>query len=162
MLKFCSSDALCLGHHSELKKNAMKYILQYGVGELSSAYPEGYLECQRQLEEKLAHLLGTQTCLLFATKSDALHLLTASCPSYLFVESLSQTGVFGSLNISKPPHALLCVDDSYALGALGIQGMGLAAHHSGADLILGTFAGGFGSSGGYLACIPRRSATAAI
>ncbi len=152
MLNFCSSDALCLSHHSELKKNAMKYILQYGVGELSSLYPEGYLDCQRHLEEKLATLLGTETCLLFATKADALHLLTASCPSYLFVESLSKTGTFSSLDISKHPHTILCVDDSYALGTLGIQGMGLAAHHTGVDLILGTFAGGCGSSGGYLAC----------
>ncbi len=152
MLNFCSSDALCLGHNSELKKNAMKYILQYGVGELSASYPEGYSDCQRQLEEKLARLLGTQTCLLFATKADALHLLTASCPSHLFVESLSKTGVFNSLDISKHPHTMLCVDDSYALGMLGVQGMGLAAHHPGVDLILGTFAGGCGSSGGYLAC----------
>ena len=152
MLNFCSSDALCLGHHSELKKNAMKFILQYGVGELSSSYPEGYLDCQRYLEEKLAHLLGTQSCLLFATKAEGLHLLTASCPSYLLIESLSKTGVFSSLDISKHSHAIVCADDSYALGTLGVQGMGLAAHHPGIDVILGTFAGGCGSSGGYLAC----------
>ena len=47
--------------------------------------------------------------------------------------------------------AMLIIDDSYAFGALGPQGLGLAANRSDIDLIIGSFGKKAGSFGAYIA-----------
>ncbi|KKI99549.1 8-amino-7-oxononanoate synthase [Prochlorothrix hollandica] len=43
--------------------------------------------------------------------------------------------------------ALLYLDDAHGLGVLGAQGMGLASHQAGVDVVVGTFGKAFGSFG---------------
>jgi len=47
--------------------------------------------------------------------------------------------------------AFLYVDEAHATGVLGEQGMGLAAHVPGVDLVMGTFSKALGSFGAYVA-----------
>lgn len=57
----------------------------------------------------------------------------------------------GLHTLAKQHEALLCLDDSYALGVLGKEGMGLAAQKGFADLIIGNFAHACASQGAYIA-----------
>jgi len=49
-------------------------------------------------------------------------------------------------------NALLFVDDSYALGVMGAQGLGSCAQNSKVDLFSGVFSKACGTSGAYLCC----------
>lgn len=49
-------------------------------------------------------------------------------------------------------NAILYLDDAHALGVLGPEGMGLAAHQPGVDLVVGTFGKAFGAFGAFVAC----------
>lgn len=49
-------------------------------------------------------------------------------------------------------NALLYLDDAHALGVLGESGMGLAAHRTGIDVVVGTFGKAFGSFGAVVTC----------
>lgn len=51
--------------------------------------------------------------------------------------------------------ALLYVDDAHAIGVMGQQGMGLAVHQPGIDLVVGTFGKAFGSFGAFVACTQK-------
>lgn len=54
--------------------------------------------------------------------------------------------------LSKKYNTLLYVDDSYTVGVLGQEGMGLCSDHKGIDFVIGTFGKACGSYGAYLAC----------
>ena len=61
LLDFSSCDFLGLTQHPEVKKGAIKYALKYGVGALSNSTP------QCEVQTKLAHYLGKEAALLFAS-----------------------------------------------------------------------------------------------
>lgn len=69
MLNFASHDYLGLSQHPEVKKNAIKYTLRYGVGTFSAPFSSAP---QKQVEEKLAHFLGATGAVLFHTYEQAL------------------------------------------------------------------------------------------
>ncbi|WNZ25314.1 8-amino-7-oxononanoate synthase [Leptolyngbya sp. NK1-12] len=48
--------------------------------------------------------------------------------------------------------AILYLDDAHAVGVLGQDGMGLAAHRAGVDLVIGTFGKAFGTFGAFVTC----------
>lgn len=56
MLNFSSEDFLGLAQHPEVKKNAVKYVLRYGVGPSPSL--------QQEIEAKLARYLGKKEAAL--------------------------------------------------------------------------------------------------
>lgn len=68
-LSFCSHDYLALSDHSDIKKNAMKFLLQYGISSVD--YEEKYFihTTQRQLEEKLSEALLREDLLFFPSAS---------------------------------------------------------------------------------------------
>jgi 7-keto-8-aminopelargonate synthetase-like enzyme len=137
MLDFSSHDFLGLAQHPEVKKNAIKYTLRYGVGT-----PPHFLASapQQQLEEKLAHFLGFEAVTFYpcyeGAKAAVLELKAT------IVSSLAQK--------KSKDASLVCIDDSETFGVLGPRGMGLAAQQKGADLILGSFVRGGGNFGAYI------------
>lgn len=67
---FCSYDFLGLSEHPEVKKNAMKYLLQYGNGPLSINF-HGCHIAQKLLEEKWEQTLNRS--ILFFSSSAWMH-----------------------------------------------------------------------------------------
>ncbi len=49
-------------------------------------------------------------------------------------------------------NAILYLDDAHAMGVMGKNGMGLAAHRDGIDLVVGTFGKAFGAFGAIVTC----------
>ncbi|HEY2811424.1 MAG TPA: aminotransferase class I/II-fold pyridoxal phosphate-dependent enzyme [Rhabdochlamydiaceae bacterium] len=75
LVNFSSHDYLGLSQHAEMRKNAIKYLLHYGTGICHPEIKNGYLECQRNVEEKCAEALGVRCIELFSTRSLALSAL---------------------------------------------------------------------------------------
>ena len=63
-----------------------------------------------------------------------------------------RSDVDGLVALADRYQTLLYLDDAHALGVLGPQGMGLAAHNPGIDVVVGTFGKAFGSFGAFVAC----------
>ena len=63
-----------------------------------------------------------------------------------------RSDVNGLIELADRYQTLLYLDDAHALGVLGPQGMGLAAHKSGIDVVVGTFGKAFGAFGAFVAC----------
>ncbi len=70
LLSFCSYDYLGLAEHPEVKKNAMKFLLEHGVA-FSSSSREIILFCQRKLEERLSAWMQRDKTLLFSSRTEA-------------------------------------------------------------------------------------------
>nr|NGX27754.1 8-amino-7-oxononanoate synthase [Chlamydiota bacterium] len=70
MLSFCSHDYLGLADNPEIKKNAIKYLLQHGIT-ASSESRDLYLSCQQDLETKLSSMLRRETALFFPSRFEA-------------------------------------------------------------------------------------------
>jgi 8-amino-7-oxononanoate synthase len=87
-LNFGSRDYLGLSHRGELKKNAMKHLLQYGVGLSGAQLQHGVTHSQLALENKLLDLFHVEAVLLTASIEQAtmavLHTLTDSS-SVIFI-----------------------------------------------------------------------------
>lgn len=155
MLSFCSHDYLGLSDHTELKKNAIKFLLQYGLCGTSYADPDFCLNHQKQLEDKFAHLVGKETAFFFSIPPDLSVLLDET--KFLKTESISSlSGHFSDLKsqglLAKKNNALFCIDDSHSFAVFGKDGMGLSSYADGVDLITGAFDKGGGVFGYYLAC----------
>ncbi len=209
MLNFSSNDYLNLSQNPELKKNAIRFLLQHGVGTTTSFVVNSHLHCHGLIEQKLAELLGTEVAHLFNSRYQAnmtvlatlanpqsLILIDRSCHNGLFqgaafsqaklktfahndlveleqlLESSKNEHYFsrliiteslfslegdtadlkGMVELAKKFQSLLFVDDSHAIGVMGKEGMGLAAHVEGIDVILGTFSKACGTPGAYVGC----------
>lgn len=70
LLSFCSHDYLGLADNPQIKKNAIQYLLQYGIT-ASSESEDLYLSCQKQLEEKLSSMLHRESALFFPSRYEA-------------------------------------------------------------------------------------------
>ncbi len=72
LLDFSSEDFLGLSQHPDVKKSAIKYTLRLGVGTLSAVFES---LPQKQIEEKLANLLGFEKTIFFNSFAEAFSFL---------------------------------------------------------------------------------------
>jgi 8-amino-7-oxononanoate synthase len=196
VVQFCIGDALGLSRCPEVKKSAIKSILQWGT---TSSSPSE----QARVEQKLAELLKKEVALLFPSRFQAFLLLasflhTSSClllaeATYdeeilalvdcevllfrdedelgellekthsmgmkraILIESVtSREGKVCDLAklaaLSTRTNSFLIVDDSNAFGAMGADGLGLAATCPEVDLIIGNLSRAGAAPSAYLAC----------
>ncbi|MCP5505313.1 MAG: aminotransferase class I/II-fold pyridoxal phosphate-dependent enzyme [Chlamydiales bacterium] len=68
-VNFASSDFLGLASHPYVKKNTIKSVLEWGAGTSSSRLDKEHLECHREVEQRLAALVGRESALLFPSSS---------------------------------------------------------------------------------------------
>ncbi|MEM8727145.1 MAG: pyridoxal phosphate-dependent aminotransferase family protein [Chlamydiota bacterium] len=64
-MNFASNDFLGLSCHPYVKKNTIDYVLKYGTGTTPSRLVAKHLERQRNVEARLATLVGKENSLLF-------------------------------------------------------------------------------------------------
>lgn len=104
MINFASADVFGLSLHPELKKNSMRFILQEGTGITSNPSPYASLECERVVEEKMAHLLGTESALFFPSRFHAqiaLFFALATPRSIVFLDSSCHIGLLHGATASR-------------------------------------------------------------
>ncbi len=70
----------------------------------------------------------------------------------LFSMDGDRSDVTALAQLAQRYNAILYLDDAHALGVYGKHGMGLAAHHEGVDIVVGTFGKAFGSFGAVVTC----------
>ena len=63
-INFCSNDYLGLSKHPLLIKRAIEFTKRYGTGSTASRLICGNYDCFQVVEEKLAHLKGTEAALI--------------------------------------------------------------------------------------------------
>jgi len=92
IVNFASNDFLGLSKHPYVKKTTLKYVLTWGSGSTPSHLVTEHLECHRNVEKKLAKLVGKETSLLFPSAYQ-LHLQILSTlthkNTYIFIDRLS-------------------------------------------------------------------------
>ncbi len=104
MLNFSSNDYLNLSQHQELKKNAIRFLLQHGVGTTTSFVVNSHLHCHGLIEEKLALLLGKEAVHLFNSRYQAnmTVLATLANPkSLIFIDRSCHNGLYQGAAFSK-------------------------------------------------------------
>lgn len=111
MLSFCSHDYLGISENQEVKKNAIKYLLEHGL--TATTKPQNlYLNCQKNLEELVSRILAQETTLFFPSRFQAnvttLSTLTQRAP-HVFIDEASHPSLFegakkGNASIHVYPH----------------------------------------------------------
>lgn len=81
LLSFASHDYLGISQHPDLKKNAMKVLLQYGTGTCHKEIPNSYIEYERQLAERCSERLEIPALSFFSSRWTALEMALASLQS---------------------------------------------------------------------------------
>ena len=92
IVNFASSDFLGLFAHPYIKKTTLKYALTWGSGTTPSRLVPAHLECHRNIEEKLAKLVGKESVLLFPSIYQMHHQILSTLTdknSYIFIDRLS-------------------------------------------------------------------------
>jgi len=96
MLSFCSHDYLGMTDNPEIKKNAIKFLLEHGIT-ASTESQDLYLSCQRKLEEKFSKILLRESTLFFSSRYEA-NVTTLSTlaheGSQLFLDETSHPSFF--------------------------------------------------------------------
>jgi 8-amino-7-oxononanoate synthase len=196
VVQFCIGDTLGLSRCPEVKKSAIKSILQWGTASSSCSQ-------QAHVEQRLADCLKKESALLFPSRFQAFSLLSSflqdssyllfananydtellslfNCEILLYrdedelaalleksgsmavrrallAESISSSegrvcDLTRLASLATETNSLLIIDDSNAFGAMGRDGMGLAAGCAEVGLIIGNLSKTGAAPSAYLAC----------
>ncbi len=105
-LNFACRDTLGLTQHAEIRKNAMKYILQYGLGPCHSDFIEGALECMKRVEEIVQESLESPCVRFYSSRRVALWLwLSSLCakPTAVFCDQWTDPELLQAVHGSGLP-----------------------------------------------------------
>ncbi|MBI4784833.1 MAG: 8-amino-7-oxononanoate synthase [Oscillatoriophycideae cyanobacterium NC_groundwater_1537_Pr4_S-0.65um_50_18] len=120
--------------------------------------------CDRLVHNSLIQgILASQARFMRYAHNDLAHLekLLHQAKDYSRVVIVTETvfsmdgdrsDVSALVDLAQTHNAILYLDDAHALGVLGEVGMGLAAHQTGADVVVGTFGKAFGAFGAFVTC----------
>lgn len=170
-LSFCSHDYLCLSEHSDIKKGAIKFLLEHGLSSAGDS-PLMVPSYQEPVMDKLSGLLQRETALFFSSHFEAQHAVLRAFeaqgmqifsgeisrldlernagPKLIAAES-EQADLSELIQLAREFDALLLIDDSHSFGVKGPEGLGFSASYPEIDLIIGTFSKSCGSFGGFIA-----------
>lgn len=104
LINFNSNDFLGLSEHTYLKKKTIQYVLRWGSGSNASRFLPDHLQCQKKIEEKIAHLLGLEEALLFTSDFQAHSQILptiASSRSLIFIDKHCKNSLFQGAHQSK-------------------------------------------------------------
>ncbi|NJL22733.1 MAG: 8-amino-7-oxononanoate synthase [Leptolyngbyaceae cyanobacterium SM1_3_5] len=122
-LVFCDR----LVHSSLLQGASRSRLIRYPHNDLAA------------LETQLQAAVGHYSRLVIATET-------------VFSMDGDRSDVDALVALAQQYDAILYLDDAHAIGVLGTNGMGLAAHQVGVDVAIGTFGKAFGAFGAFVAC----------
>lgn len=154
---FTSTDPLCLCTHDYVKKCSIKAVLHYGAGSTTERFLSKHVEYAREIETTFANAYGYEAALLFPTvhaAKQAIFPTLVTKKTTLFSENDTPLSSFEKLShedahrnvvllqshksdpLETKPNALTILDDTFATGLLGEQGLGFAANRC-FDLAIG-------------------------
>lgn len=122
--------------------------------------------CDRQIHNSMVQgMLASRARFIRYRHNDLAHLeqvlQTVSQQNYNRILIASETvfsmdgdrsDVDALVDLAHHYNAILYLDDAHALGVFGKDGLGLAAHHPGVDILIGTFGKAFGAFGAFVGC----------
>lgn len=130
MLSFCSHDYLGMGDSPEIKKNAIKYLLEHGLTATTESQ-DLYLSCQGKLENLLSSVLNRESTLFFPSRFEA-NVTTLSTLSesarHIFIDEAAHPSFFegakqGSAILHVYPHERLDILEKLLEEHRGEQGI---------------------------------------
>jgi len=103
MLMLGSNSYMGLTSHQEVKQAAIDAINKYGTGNAGSRFLNGTLDIHRELEEKLANFIGTESSLLYGTGYQA-NIGVIGClvgqRDYIIADKMNHASIFDASRFS--------------------------------------------------------------
>ncbi len=107
VLMFGSNAYTGLTNHPKVKEAAIRMTEKYGTGCAGSRFLNGTLDIHEQLEQRLAHFVGKEDCLVFSTGFFA-NLGTVGCltgrQDYIIYDELAHASIIEGIKVSLSTH----------------------------------------------------------
>src|SRR3989344_3265901 len=118
VIMLAANNYLGLANHPVIKKAAQDIVEKYGFGMSSVRFICGTQDLHRRLEKRLAKFLGTEDAMLFSS--------CFAATDGVFSMEGDLAPLPELIKLAQEHQALLFVDDSHGVGAIGPNGKGAA------------------------------------